>query len=114
MLVEGYGIPLGRVLAGAQRHDSPLLAPTLDLLSDLGPLPEEITVHLDAGYDSGKTRQTLAEHGLRGQIAHKGEKAPIQASQRWHVERTKCAARRPVVSPVQPGGTWREVPGSNG
>jgi hypothetical protein len=30
--VEGYGIPLGRVLAGAQRHDSPLLAPTLDLL----------------------------------------------------------------------------------
>jgi hypothetical protein len=39
VLVEGYGIPLGRVLAGAQRHDSPLLAPTLDLLADLGPLP---------------------------------------------------------------------------
>jgi transposase len=114
VLVEGYGIPLGRVLAGAQRHDSPLLAPTLDLLTDLGPLPAEITVHLDAGYDSGKTRQTLTERGLRGQIAHKGEKAPIQASRRWHVERTKCAARRPVVSPVQPGGTWREVPGSNG
>jgi hypothetical protein len=32
VLVEGYGIPLGRVLAGAQRHDSPLLAPILDLL----------------------------------------------------------------------------------
>ena len=44
VLVEGYGIPLGRVLAGAQRHDSPLLAPTLDLLGELGPLPEEITV----------------------------------------------------------------------
>jgi hypothetical protein len=27
---------------------------------------------------------------------------------------TKCAARRPVVSPVQPGGTRREVPGSDG
>jgi Putative transposase of IS4/5 family (DUF4096)/Transposase DDE domain len=53
VLVEGYGIPLGRVLAGAQRHDSPLLDPTLDLLADLGPLPDEITVHLDAGYDSG-------------------------------------------------------------
>jgi hypothetical protein len=25
VLVEGYGIPLGRVLAGANRHDSPLL-----------------------------------------------------------------------------------------
>jgi len=88
VLVEGYGIPLGRVLAGAQRHDSPLLAPTLDLLDDLGPLPDEITVHLDAGYDSGKTRDALTERGLSGQIAHKGEKAPIQASQRWHVERT--------------------------
>ena len=90
VLVEGYGIPLGRVLAGAQRHDSPLLDPTLDLLADLGPLPGEITVHLDAGYDSGKTRQTLTERGLRGQIAHKGEKAPIQASRRWHVERTNA------------------------
>ncbi|MGZ4184816.1 MAG: nuclease-related domain-containing protein [Solirubrobacteraceae bacterium] len=27
---------------------------------------------------------------------------------------TKCAARRPVVFPVQPGGTRREVLGSNG
>jgi len=90
VLVEGYGIPMGRVLAGAQRHDSPLLAPTLDLLDGLGPLPEEITVHLDAGYDSGKTRDALTERGLSGQIAHKGEKAPIQASQRWHVERTNA------------------------
>jgi transposase len=32
VLVEGYGIPLGRVLAGANRHDSPLLGPTLDRL----------------------------------------------------------------------------------
>jgi transposase len=88
LMVEGYGIPLGRVLAGANRHDSPLLAPTLDRLDELGPLPEDITVHLDSGYDSGKTRDTLAERGLSGQIAHKGEKAPIQASRRWHVERT--------------------------
>jgi transposase len=48
-LVDGYGIPLGRVLAGANRHDSPLLTSTLDKLDDLGPLPDDITVHLDAG-----------------------------------------------------------------
>jgi transposase len=90
VLVEGYGIPLGRVLAGAHRHDSPLLAPTLDQLAELGPLPEEITVHLDAGYDSGKTRDTLAARGLHAEIARKGEKAPIQAGQRWHVERTNA------------------------
>lgn len=87
-MTDGYGIPLGRVLAGANCHDSPLLAPTLDLLDGLGPLPDDITVHLDAGYDSGRTRITLDERGLRGRIAHRGEKAPVQATGRWHVERT--------------------------
>jgi transposase len=89
-MVEGYGIPLDRVLAPANRHDSPLLAPTLDKLGDLGPLPDDITVHLDAGYDSKKTRDELAERGMTGEIARKGNKAPIQAGQRWHVERTNA------------------------
>jgi transposase len=107
-MVDGYGIPLGRVLAGASCHDSPLLAPTLDRLNGLGPLPDDITVHLDAGYDSRKTRDLLHERGLHGRIAHKGKKAPIQASQRWHVERThawqnafhrlaRCFERRAIV-----------------
>jgi Transposase DDE domain len=74
----------------AYRHDSPLLGPTLDLLAELGPLPDDITVHLDSGYDSGKTRETLTDHGLHGEIARKGEKAPIQATHRWHVERTNA------------------------
>jgi len=86
----GQGIPLGRVLAPANRHDSPLLAPTLDKLDDLGPLPDDITVHLDAGYDSQKTRDELTARGITGDIAHKGDKAPIQAGQRWHVERTNA------------------------
>src|SRR5512142_2148715 len=88
LLVEGYGIPLGRVLAPANRHDSPLLAPTLDKLGEIGPLPGDITVHLDAGYDSQKTRDELGERNMTGEIAHKGDKAPIQAGQRWQVERT--------------------------
>ncbi|MFF4576773.1 IS5 family transposase [Streptomyces sp. NPDC001410] len=88
LLVDGYGIPLGRVLAPANRNDSPLLAPTLDKLDDLGPLPDDITVHLDAGYDSAKTRNQLERRGLTSEIAHKGEKAPIQAGRRWHIERT--------------------------
>lgn len=107
-MVEGYGIPLGRVLAGANRHDSPLLASTVDKLDEVGPLPEDITVHLDAGYDSQNSRDTLAERGMTGQIAHKGDTAPIQATQRWHVERTnawhnafnrlqRCYERREIV-----------------
>ena len=56
-MTDGYGIPLGRVLAGGNRHDSPLLALALD---DLGPLPD-VTVHLDADYDSDKTSAVLAQ-----------------------------------------------------
>lgn len=108
LLVDGYGIPLGRVLAGANAGDSPLLGPTLDTLEDLGPLPDDITVHLDAGYDSGKTRALLQEREFAGEIARKGEKAPVQATQRWHIERTnawhnafhrlaRCYERRQVV-----------------
>lgn len=32
VLCEGHGLPIGVVLAGANRHDSPLLEPTLDCL----------------------------------------------------------------------------------
>ena len=90
LMTEGKGIPLGRVLAPANRPDSPLLPATLDKLDEIGPLPEDITVHLDAGYDSQKTRGELARRGLTGDIAHKGEKAPLQAGQRWPVERTNA------------------------
>lgn len=89
-MVEGKGIPLDRVLAGANRHDSPLLGPTLDKLDAFGPLPDKVTVHLDAGYDSQVTRDLLTARNLHGEIAHKGDKAPLQAGQRWHVERTNA------------------------
>ena len=75
LMVEGKGIPLGRVLAPANRHDSPLLASTLDKLGEIGPLPDDITVHLDAGCDSQKTRDELDGRGMAGEIARKGEKA---------------------------------------
>jgi transposase len=87
LLVDGNGIPLGCVAAGANRNDSLLLAPTLEKLSRFGfDLPERITVHLDAGYDSGKTRELLAALGCDGIISTKGE--PLQAGKRWVVERT--------------------------
>lgn len=89
LLVEGAGIPLGTVVAPANRHDSPLLRPTLETLSRFGfDLPERITVHLDAGYDSKGTRGLLAELGCEARIAVKGVPAPIQNTSRWVVERT--------------------------
>ena len=89
-LVEANGIPLGAIAAPANRHDSPLLEPTLDTLAALGPLPAPITVHLDRGYDSGVTRERLTARGLRAEIAPKGKPAPLAATQRWVAERTNA------------------------
>jgi hypothetical protein len=87
VLVDGAGIPLGVVAAPANRPDSPLLYPTLEKLGRFGfNLPERITVQLDAGYDSGKTRGLLAMLGCQGQIPAKG--TPLQCDARWVVERT--------------------------
>ena len=110
VLVDGKGIPLGTVVAAANRHDSPLLRPTLETLGRFGfRLPDTITVHLDAGYDSRKTRDLLAELGCSAEVATKGKPAPIQVGKRWVVERTNswhtrgfrklaiCTERRTVV-----------------
>ncbi|MGW3615247.1 IS5 family transposase [Micromonospora sp. NPDC005163] len=87
---NGAGVPLGIVSAGANRHDSPLLGPTLAAATtQAGPhWPEDVIVHLDAGYDSGVTRALLDGLGLHGEIASKGVPAPIQVGKRWVCERT--------------------------
>lgn len=89
-VVDAMGIPLGAIAAPANRHDAPLLEPTLDTLDRLGPLPEPVTIHLDRGYDSFVTRDRLAVRKLRAEIAERGKPAPVTASQRWVVERTNA------------------------
>jgi transposase len=88
VLTEGSGLPLHLVSAGANRHDAPLLEPTLAGLNKLDELPDEVTVHLDRGYDGGPTRALLGALGFDGAIARKGVPAPLQAGARWVVERT--------------------------
>jgi hypothetical protein len=106
---DGRGIPLHLVAAGANRHDAPLLAPTLAGLDKLDRLPDRPTVHLDRGYDGRPTRTLLEALGFDGAVARKGVPAPVQAGARWVVERThswmngfgklrRCTEkRRPVV-----------------
>jgi transposase len=88
MLVDAKGIPLGAVAAPANRHDSSLLDETLDTLEVLGVLPEQMSVHLDRGYDSLSTREKLEDRGLLAVISKRGKLAPLQATKRWVVERT--------------------------
>jgi transposase len=109
LVTDATGIPLHVVAAGANRHDAPLLGPSLAGLDKLDGLPEDVTVHLDRGYDGGPTRALLNALGFDGAIARKGVPAPVQAGSRWVVERThqwmngygklrRCAEkRRPVV-----------------
>ena len=70
------------------RHDSPLLADTLNPIQRLGELPDRASVHLDRAYDSHATRQKLATRRLRAEISEKGKPAPVTATKRWVVERT--------------------------
>ncbi len=86
--VDAQGIPLGVVSAPANRHDAPLLAPTLDALKALGLLPEPVVVHLDRGYDSNLTRRLLEDRRLVGESSQKGKPSPLKATKRWVVERT--------------------------
>ncbi|GAB2860106.1 IS5-like element ISCgl6 family transposase [Yaniella soli] len=89
VMTDGSGIPIGAIAAPANRNDSPLLQPTLALLSRFdGYVPDQMTVHLDAGYDSTKTRALLTTLGHDWQISIKGE--PLQAGARWVVERTNA------------------------
>lgn len=95
LLTDGHGLPLGCVVAGADCHEAPLLRPTLEKLARFETrfgvgLPDHITVHLDAGYDSAKTRDLLAEFGCHGLISQK--RVPLQAGARRVVERANCSA----------------------
>ena len=87
--VDANGIPIGGVSAGANRHDSPLLVPTLEHASaSVGGLPDLASIHLDRGYDSSVTGERLEWLNLIGEVSKKGHPAPLQAGQRWVVERT--------------------------
>jgi transposase len=88
VVVDGRGIPLGSVSAPANRHDSPLLAPTLDAARALGLVAQGASVRLDRGYDSDLTRERLLERELLAEISKKGRPAPLIATGRWIVERT--------------------------
>ena len=101
MAVDANGILLGVISAPANRHDSPLLAETLDSVEALGPLPKGVSVHLDCGYDSVLTRKQLEERADWRDL-REGKPPPLQDTKWWVVERTNSwhswqNARRKLV-----------------
>ena len=95
-MVDRNGIPLGSVLAGANRHDTVLFEPTLQAADDRGFIADIETLHLDRGYDNNPVRRLCTSLGItdvicarkrpRGQANH--TKMPTPLGMRWTVERT--------------------------
>jgi putative transposase len=106
ILVEADGGPLAAVLAGANVHDTKLLAATLEAVVVKRPKPsEQAPQHLclDKAYDNPTGEETVAEHGYTPHIRRIGEEKLDEAGEkrhparRWVVERTlgwlsKCRA----------------------
>ena len=77
LLTEGHGVPIGLVVAGANRTDMKLVRATLEsiVVERPEPTPDQPQgVCLDKGYDYQEVRGTLAEFGFTGHI-RAGEEA---------------------------------------
>jgi transposase len=96
LLADGRGVPLGVVVEGANRHDSPLLEATLESIPVKRPDPKEVPQHLclDAAYVGEPIQEIVAAWGYTAHIRSRGEEhqekqtIPGYRARRWVVERT--------------------------
>jgi putative transposase len=95
--VDGYGVPIGLAVAGANRHDMKLAEPTLESIVIPRPRPTKKrpqNLCLDKGYDFPEIDELVEEWGYTGHIARRGvdqskrKRIPGYRARRWVVERT--------------------------
>jgi len=90
-----FGIPIGWVIDGANRHDSILLEPTPQTVAARGLLLDVETLHLDRGYDSNLTTERCQGLGLTdiacAKKRTKGTKGTAKVKKPLHL-----GLRRPV------------------
>jgi transposase len=94
LFTDRHGIPIRRTIAGANRNDCILLAPTLDAAAGRGLLTDCETLHLDRGYDNGVVRRLVIDLGIE-LVCSKVRKAGtattkklVPLGMRWPIERT--------------------------
>jgi transposase len=95
LVTDARGTPLGVALSGANRHDSAMLAPTLDAIPPVRsgrrgrPRRRPAKLHADKAYDHRRNRRECRERGIRPRIARRGvETSERLGRHRWVVERT--------------------------
>jgi putative transposase len=96
LLTEASGVPVGLVVAGANRNAFKLARATLESIPIARPVPtpeQPQGVCLDKGYDFDEVRALLAEFGFTAHIRARGEEAQAikreagYKARRWVVER---------------------------
>jgi len=94
---DANGIPIGFVVAPANRNDSVLLPATLEAIDDQGLLEEVEALHLDRGYDNSVVRRQVADAGIKNLVVSSVRRGPtpvrrrkhrVPLGRRWVVERT--------------------------
>jgi transposase len=97
LLTEGYGVPIGVAVDGANRHDCRLVKPTVKSIPVKRPKPTKRKPQgmcLDKGYDYDSVRDLVKEFGYTGHIRTRGEEAQAIKreagfkARRWVVERS--------------------------
>lgn len=102
-LVEANGVPVGRAVEGANRHDKRVARATLESIPVERPEPTEEHPQglcLDKGYDYDDTRELVREFRFTAHVRARGEEARALKreagfkARRWVVERTQSWMNR--------------------
>jgi len=95
VVTDARGTPLGVTLSGANRHDSTVLAPTLDAVPPVRsgrrgrPRRRPDKLHADKAFDHRRCRRECRARGIKPRIARRGiESGERLGRHRWVVERT--------------------------
>ena len=99
LATDRVGIPIGWVIAGANRNDCVMFEPTLDAATERGLLADIETLHLDKGYDTNNVRTLCAGLGIDDLVCAKrrkpGEPKPVASATTKNGSHT-LGLRRPV------------------
>jgi putative transposase len=98
--IEAAGIPIGLVIAPANRNDCKLVRTTLESRPNLPPPETSQHICLDKGYDFPEVREIVQANGFVAHIRSRGEEARDmernrkRKARRWVVERTRSWMNR--------------------